>query len=149
MMSSKEQRLDEVRKIILDGQVQNQAHLCGLLASKGVEVNQSTLSRDLTELGARKVRGQYVIEPEVEPTTGPIVPPGVVRSITPCGPHLVVIRTTVGQAQPVAIAIESLKQSPIVGTVGGDDTVFVATKDRRSQTVAIRRMKHWFGEIHV
>ncbi len=148
MMSDKEQRLDEVSRILSNGPVQNQADLLAQLQGRGVRINQSTLSRDLTELGAKKVGGRYVIEPDPVHTTGPIVPAGVVLSITPCGPHMVVIRTAVGQAQPVAIAIESLKESPIVGTIAGDDTVFVATRDRRTQTVAIRRMRHWFGEIH-
>lgn len=148
-MSTKEQRLDEVRKVLSNGSVRNQAELLAYLNGKGVQVNQSTLSRDLAELGARKVAGMYVIEPEQDVSENPIVSPGVVKSITPCGPHLVVIRTAIGQAQPVAIAIESLKEPAIVGTIGGDDTVFVATKDRRSQAVAIRRMRHWFGDSHV
>lgn len=69
----------------------------------------------------------------------------VVRRVESCGPHLIVVRTAVGQAQPVAIAIDAADEASIAGTVAGDDTILVATRNRRSQVVALRRFEQWFG----
>ncbi len=115
------------------------------LRKVGVEVDQSTLSRDLRELGVRKVEGRYV-QPATEQQPSANGLGGVVRTVTPCGPHLVVLKTVVGQAQPVALAIDARRDPAIVATLAGDDTVFLATRNRKAQAVALRRLEQWFGE---
>jgi transcriptional regulator of arginine metabolism len=110
-------------------------------------VNQSTLSRDLTELGIRKSGGRYVVSSGGGEQAGNRVDySSVVRRFTTCGPHLILISTAVGQAQPVAVAIDEEHDSAIAGTLAGDDTIFIATGSARAQTVALRRLKKWFGD---
>ena len=112
-------------------------------------VDQSTLSRDLIELGIRKSGGRYVLPaPESASTEGEPVFGAAVRSYTTCGPHMIVIRTSMGTAQPLAVRIDHAADSSITASLAGDDTVFLATKSRRSQVVALRRLESWFGDKH-
>lgn len=150
LVEGKEKRLALILRLLCGGAAHTQAQLMRSLRARGHRVDQSTLSRDLAELGIRKSAGRYV------PPTGPkSAKPSkvsdyaaVVRRFTTCGPHLTVINTVVGQAQPVAVAIDAAAEPAIVSTLAGDDTLFVATKSRRTQAVALRRLRHWFGEKH-
>jgi arginine repressor len=72
----------------------------------------------------------------------------VVRRFTGCGPHLVVVTTDIGQAQAVAVSIDRAGEPAVVATLAGDDTVFVATRSRRTQAVVLRRLEQWFGDKH-
>lgn len=149
MAMSKPERQEAIRRIVRSQAVATQDQLLAALRKSGIAVNQATLSRDLAEVGIRKTGGRYV------PTTPAralddekIRLAAAVRSFRSCGPHLIVVRTAVGQAQPVALAIDASGDPAFAGTVAGDDTLFVATKNRRSQTVALRRLEQWFGDKH-
>lgn len=125
--------------------VRSQAELAEILASEGIIVTQATLSRDLDELGAYKVRGPdggtsvYTI-----PDDGPPPPvrqlgePHPARLARLLGELLVhadgsgnmaVLRTPPGAAQFLASAIDRAGLPDVVGTLGGDDTVFVVARD--------------------
>ena len=149
-VGDKEERLALVRRLVRDRRARTQAELLRNLRSAGWRVDQSTLSRDLVELGIRKAGGRYVLPRRVEQAGGPKLADlaVVVKRFTTCGPHLTVVSTVVGQAQAVAVAIDKASEAAIAATLGGDDTVFVATKNRRSQAVALRRLKQWFGDKH-
>jgi transcriptional regulator of arginine metabolism len=123
-------------------------NLLAALRRRGHEVDQSTLSRDLTELGIRKIGGRYVLRPAGEPATSQVDHAASVRRFTTCGPNLIVVSTGVGAAQPVALAIDGAGDASIAATLAGDDTIFIATGSRRTQTVALRRLKQWFGDKH-
>ena len=139
-------RQEAIRRILKARVVATQQDLLARLEAEGLGVDQSTLSRDLVELGVRKSGGQYVLS--VARQSGPtqLDYAAAVRSFLPCGPHLIVVRTAVGQAQPVALAIDGAEDPSIVATLAGDDTVFVATKSKKTQTVALRRLETWFGD---
>lgn len=143
-MATKPERHSAIRALVEGEVVASQREMLKALRRKGLAVDQSTLSRDLTELGIEKRGGRYGF---AQRSVGPVAIDytAVVRGFEPCGPHLIVIRTTVGQAQPVAIAIDAADEPSIAGTVAGDDTIFVATRNRRSQVVALRRFEQWFG----
>ena len=94
----------------------------------------------------RKSGGQYVLSGARQSGPTQLDYAAAVRSFLPCGPHLIVVRTAVGQAQPVALAIDGAEDPSIVATLAGDDTVFVATKSKKTQTVALRRLETWFGD---
>lgn len=149
-VGSKEERLALIRRLVRDRRARTQADLLRNLRSAGERVDQSTLSRDLLELGIRKAGGRYVLPQRVEHAGEPKLTDlaGVVKRFTTCGPHLTVVSTVVGQAQAVAVAIDTTKEPAIAATLAGDDTVFVATKNRRTQAVALRRLKQWFGDKH-
>lgn len=142
----REARQEAIRRILNAGVVATQQDLLARLESDGLGVDQSTLSRDLTELGVRKNGGQYVLPEAREPGPTQVDYGAFVRSFTPCGPHMIVVRTAVGQAQPVALKIDAADDPSIAATLAGDDTIFVATRNRKTQEVALRRLTSWFGD---
>ncbi len=147
-MVTKQKRQTAIRRIVRADRVGTQAQLVKTLRKSGMACDQTLLSRDLGELGIRKIGGRYVIPAREKPSDVGVDLSTVVHGFVGCGPHLIVVRTAVGQAQPVAVAIDRHADPAIVATLAGDDTLFVATKNRRSQTVAMRRLEQWFGDKH-
>ncbi len=138
-------RLQHIRRIVADEDVRNQRQLRRALEAMNVVVDQSTLSRDLGELGIRKVDGLYrLVDPRERPEPARHLA-RVVRGWKACGPHLLVVQTDSGQAQAVAVAIEESRDPAIGGVLAGDDTIFLATTSRQQQEIALRRMERWFG----
>lgn len=147
-MHTKEERHERIRRILGAGKFSTQKQLLAELKRSGLEIDQSTLSRDCAELGVRKIAGAYVLAPAAAPAAPDVlaVLAAAVRTIRVCGPHLIVIRTAVGQAQAVGVAIDQMQEASIAGTLAGDDTIFVATHSRRGQAVALRHLNQTFGE---
>jgi transcriptional regulator of arginine metabolism len=130
-----------IRQLLAGQAVRRQAELVDLLRREGFRVTQASVSRDLRELGAAKIQGAYRLEPlgEVEPDL-----PGL-RHLLPAGPHLLVVGTVVGGASRVGLALDTAGWSEVVGTVAGDDTVFVATRSLREQRRLVRRLERWLS----
>lgn len=146
---NKEKRQTAIRSLVRRVNIRTQADLTTQLSDRGLDVDQSTLSRDLAELGIRKFGGRYVLPgatPEDQQREIDYSP--VVHSFTTCGPNIIVIKTDIGSAQPVALSIEAREEPTIVATLAGDDTIYATTKSKRSQAVALRRLADWFGEKH-
>jgi transcriptional regulator of arginine metabolism len=127
-----EARREAIRRLIRGRRVATQEDLRTLLAGQGFEVTQGTLSRDLARLGARRapgVEGGTVYELPPEGTTAL---PGVIEALNPLvrgirdNGTLVVVHTTPGAAQAVALALDQARLPEVLGTIAGDDTVFVA-----------------------
>ncbi|HEX3815297.1 MAG TPA: arginine repressor [Mycobacteriales bacterium] len=136
--------------------VRSQTELAKLLAEEGVAVTQTTLSRDLEELGAVKLRSPdggapaYVIPedgtpPPVRALTDP-APTLLARRLAelliaaePSG-NLVVLRTPPGAAHFLASSLDRAGLPEIVGTVAGDDTVLVIARDHSSGADVARRL---------
>lgn len=135
----KRRRQDEILKIIVAKQVATQQELADELVRRGFEVTQSSVSRDIVELELTKANGYYTV-PEIDLKRG-----GPVERIDTAGDNLIVVRTQIGQAQPAAIAIDNAEIGEIVGTVAGDDTIFVAVKDRASQKIVIKKIVKLFS----
>jgi transcriptional regulator of arginine metabolism len=122
--------------------IRSQTELAKLLGAEGVDVTQATLSRDLDELGAVKLRGAdggapvYVIPEDGSPVRG--VQGGTSRLARLLGELLVsadgsanltVLRTPPGAAQFLASAIDRAALHEVVGTIAGDDTVMVIARE--------------------
>ena len=115
--------------------IQRQAELVRLLRAQGHDATQSSVSRDLRYLGAAKLRKGYSL-PESriannEETLELVAE--FVRDIRQAGPNLLVITTAIGAAQRVALMLDRISWPEVVGTVSGDDTIFVATTSTASQ----------------
>ena len=137
-----EDRRDALKRIISQGRIGRQSELVRLLKSAGHDVTQSSVSRDLRDLGVAKIGDRYVLEATSNPTAaGLATVAAFVQSVVAAGPHLIVIRTTTGSASSVAAAIDQRQWSEIVGTLSGDDTVFVATTDAQAQRALLARLK--------
>jgi transcriptional regulator of arginine metabolism len=117
-----------------------------LLRQQGHEATQSSVSRDLRELGVLKAGDRYLMPPEQTERVNDDFArlADFVRSIQPAGPCLTVIKTTVGAAQSVAVALDRAQWEEIVGTISGDDTIFVATQDASQQRKIIERLSTLF-----
>ncbi len=130
-MTSAERRRDAVARIIRSRRIGTQDELLSALASAGFRATQATLSRDLARLGARRVsrpQGGTVYElsdgaPAGASGLGALR--GVVAEIT-ANTSLVVIRTHPGSAPAIARAIDLAEIPEVLGTIAGDDTIFVA-----------------------
>ena len=127
-----EARREAIRRLIRGGKVATQEDLRELLADQGFEVTQGTLSRDLARLGARRAPAAeggslYELPPE-----SAAAPPGLLEALDPLvrgvrdNGALVVVDTTPGAAQAVALALDQARLPEVLGTIAGDDTVFVA-----------------------
>jgi transcriptional regulator of arginine metabolism len=127
-----EARREAIRRLIRGRRVATQEDLRELLADQGFEVTQGTLSRDLARLGARRApgaEGGTLYELPAEAGAGS---PDVIEALNPLvrgirdNGALVVVHTTPGAAQAVALALDQARLPEVLGTIAGDDTVFVA-----------------------
>jgi len=139
----REKRHRAILALLRRGPVRRQEELVERLGERGFEVTQSSVSRDLRELGVAKLGGRYV------PPAAPPAPAQeaseelahFLRGARPAGPHLTVVLTRTGAAQRVGIELDRAGWGEIVGTVAGDDTVFVATAGAREQTRLLHRLQ--------
>jgi transcriptional regulator of arginine metabolism len=116
-----------------------QSELRDSLERAGVPATQSSLSRDLEELGVVKHRGHYAM-----PRADGAAARGLL-SLDPAGENLVIARTEPGLASSVAVEIDGATISEIVGTIAGEDTIFVAVRDQKSQRATMKKIWELFG----
>jgi transcriptional regulator of arginine metabolism len=134
-------RRETLRRIITGSPVGRQEDLVRLLGKAGFPATQSSVSRDLRELGVAKRGDRYVLPDDAAPVVDDFAAVArFVRSIRPAGPNLAVIRTTAGAAQSVAIVLDRADWPEVVGTLSGDDTIFVATAGAAPQRRLLARL---------
>jgi transcriptional regulator of arginine metabolism len=139
-------RRNAIVRILRDGLVRKQEDLVRLLKKEGHEVTQSSISRDLRDLGVLKASGRYILPPdEVTRANGDFgMLAQFVRGVRRAGPSLTVLRTTIGAAQSVAVAIDKAQWPEVAGTISGDDTIFIATANANAQDELIGRLHTLF-----
>ena len=141
------QRHDAIRELVAHGLVANQDELRRKLRRRGFEVTQATLSRDIHELRLTKGPNGYSL-PNGNGGSVLVVddaPPSVLEMMESFGltvshaMNQVVLRTTMGGAQPMAAALDREHWSEVVGTIAGDDTVLLICPDvKRAHDVEAR-----------
>lgn len=148
------QRQHRIRELLEEHEVRSQHELSDLLGAQGAAVTQATLSRDLVDIGAVKVRRGRALAYAVPGAAsgisadGSIVEASGVRlrraceellvSATPAD-NLVVLRTPPGAANYLASAVDQTRDPDVVGTIAGDDTIMlVAVSSERAAMVAER-----------
>lgn len=141
-------RRDTLKRLLRETTVRRQADLVRLLRREGFDCTQSSISRDLRELGVAKFGDHYVIANEgnaAAPTNDAFAAlAGWVREVLTAGPSLTVIKTNPGSAQSVAVAIDNANWPEVVGTISGDDTLFVATAGATEQQALVSRLRSLF-----
>jgi transcriptional regulator of arginine metabolism len=144
--SQQHDRRGAIVRILQEGVVRKQEDLVRLLKNEGHEVTQSSVSRDLRDMGVIKVSGRYVLPPEdVVRANGDFgMLAQFVRGMKRAGPSLTVLKTTVGAAQSVAVAIDRAEWPEVAGTISGDDTIFIATANSRAQDELLGRLQSIF-----
>ena len=135
-------RRHEVIADIIAGQtVGSQAQLGRLLAERGIRVTQSCISRDLSVMGAVKRGRAYAVASSDISDEDRQMLGAYGRGLANAGPNLAIVRTATGAAQRVALFLDRCGWPEIVATVAGDDTIFVATRDRDEQRVLLARLR--------
>jgi transcriptional regulator of arginine metabolism len=134
-------RQQTILELAHEGPLPNQQELCKILARRGFQVTQATLSRDINELRLLKTAEGYIL-PNGDAPAEPM--PAVSRVVREFvreirrAQNLLVIKTIPGSAQPVAVAIDAEGWDEVVGTVAGDDTILIISgnnkKARQLQT---------------
>jgi transcriptional regulator of arginine metabolism len=135
-----------ILRIIRDSPVGRQEELVRLLKKQGFEATQSSVSRDLRELHVAKAGDRYIV-----PSDEVAAPKNLVGAVATfvlelktAGPSLTVVKTTTAAAQSVADAIDHAGWPEVVGTIAGDDTIFLATEDARAQRKLLERLREVF-----
>lgn len=133
-----------IADILADNSVATQSKLVAALRAAGYDVTQSSISRDFRIMGVQKTPEGYRL-PSSDDTEGQselAESARFVRTYSAAGANLVVIRTAIGAAQRVALAIDRSDWSEVVGTVSGDDTIFIATSNAANSRNVIRRLEY-------
>jgi len=150
--SDSQQRLEVLKKLLLAGEASTQEEICDELKKRKFNITQSTVSRDLRRLGAAKL---------IDPSKGTIyklntdsVPAPSLRAsaeqlifdIQDNG-YLIVIHTQPGSASLLARYMDQMKSIGILGTIAGDDTVFVAIDSPKKVESIIKKIKEMFKPV--
>jgi transcriptional regulator of arginine metabolism len=144
-----QQRQEAIRELLARKTIGSQTELLKKLAARGFRVTQSSVSRDLREMHVAKADGRYVLPEKLATEAAGATPPrngfNLIRSVLAAGPNVLVLRTPPGSANVVGLAVDSAKWPDVVGTVAGDDTVFVATASRAGQARISARIAQLMG----
>ena len=133
----KRQRQSLVLELVAQEPLGTQQEIARALKKRGVKATQVSVSRDLSELGLVKSGGRYVAGGSGAPAAAD--PLGAfVRSAAPAGPNMVVLRCETGSAPRAGLALDQQAWPGIVGTIAGDDTVFVAAASAAEAARLIR-----------
>lgn len=151
-------RREEILRIVRETSVHSQDELLAALRERGFSMTQPTLSRDLRELGLVKTPNGYVSPDAIAPlsTLATFVPresrehrfEQLVRDLVvsaDAAMNMVVIKTPVAEAQPLASAIDAAPLEDLLGTIGGDDTIFLAFRTPAAADAFARRVHEIAG----
>jgi transcriptional regulator of arginine metabolism len=143
MTSDRRKRHLKILELISTRAVPTQEELADALTALGWKVTQSSVSRDIAALRLVKVDGVYRRPPPRAPRSAPDeqrVGEGVLTMET-AGDALVVLHTPPGEANHVAVALDRLAWPEVLGSIAGDDTIFLAVKDSRAQRHVLREVR--------
>jgi transcriptional regulator of arginine metabolism len=155
--STKNSRHRLIVELLASHEVRSQPELLDLLVARGVQVTQATLSRDLVELDAVRVRTQSGALVYAVPAEGGDRRPAAPGETAAAGhrlsrllaellvsadasANLVVLRTPPGAAQFLASAMDKIEYADVLGTIAGDDTVLVMSRDPQGGEAIARRL---------
>lgn len=128
-------RHEMILKLISDREISTQDELRVLLEQQGFQVTQATISRDIRQLGLRKKRTASGQNCYSKPAAAATAPPNLLNNVVVKLDHAlntVVISCHAGSAQAACVVLDRLQLPQIVGTIAGDDTIFVLTRSEES-----------------
>ena len=142
MTADRRKRHLKILELISTRPVRTQEELADALTAQGWEVTQSSVSRDIAALRLVKVDGAYRRPPGAcaRGSRRARIAEGVL-TIEPAGDALVVLHTPPGEANHVAVALDRLAWPEVIGTIAGDDTIFLAVRDSRAQRRVLREVR--------
>jgi transcriptional regulator of arginine metabolism len=143
MTADRRKRHLKILELISTRAIRTQEELADALSAQGWDVTQSSVSRDIAALRLIKADGAYRRPPPRAPQSDPDerrVGEGVLTTET-AGDALIVLHTSPGEANHVAVALDRLAWPDVIGSIAGDDTIFLAVKDARSQRRVLREVR--------
>lgn len=143
-MSETRRRRQAILRLVTVDRLETQEDLAAALDRIGFRTSQSSVSRDIAALGLVKSGGRYV-RPSAEAQASEDPARETLRrnllESRPAGDNLLVLITPPGGANPTAIALERQGWPEVVGTIAGDDTVFVAVRDASGSRSLRKRLR--------
>jgi transcriptional regulator of arginine metabolism len=136
----KTKRQQKIISLIRARHIGTQQELTALLERAGFVATQPSVSRDLEELGVVKHNGHYTLPRAAEGAAA-----HGLLGLDAAGDSLVVAKCEPGMASSVAVAIDRAGFDEIVGTVAGEDTIFIAVHERKAQRAVIKKVWELFG----
>lgn len=149
MSLDRKKRQLKILELVATRPIRTQDELADALGQEGWEVTQSSVSRDISQLGLVKVDGIYARP--VAARLVEVTDPNERRlaesllTVDPAGDALLVLHTPPGEAQRVGNALDLLAWPEIVGTIAGDDTIFIAVTNAAAQGLIGRRLRSLLG----
>jgi transcriptional regulator of arginine metabolism len=143
MTADRRKRHLKILELISTRAIRTQEELADALSAQGWDVTQSSVSRDIAALRLIKADGAYRRPPPRAPQSDPDerrVGEGVLTTET-AGDALIVLHTPPGEANHVAVALDRLAWPDVIGSIAGDDTIFLAVKDAKSQRRVLREVR--------
>lgn len=151
----KKKRLEKIIEIVTENEVETQDELISYLRQAGFDVTQATVSRDIRELNLTKVmHGQgkyrYVMARKEDGIRALNINHALADAILRAeyAQNLVVVHTYPGMAQAIALEVDNLGHNAILGTVAGDDTVLIVTRDTDSAATVSGLIKDMIRARH-
>jgi transcriptional regulator of arginine metabolism len=147
----RDHRQQAIVALLRETPVSSQGEVVARLKERGIPATQSSVSRDLRDLGVWR-KGRHYVLPDQEEDVEEAEWAGLdevalfLRGAQPAGANLTVVHTVVGAAQTVAVAIDNAAWPEVVGTMAGDDTIFLATADADGQSLVLRRLQRLLQE---
>jgi len=142
MSSERRKRHLRILELITTRPVRTQEELAAALSSEGWKVTQSSVSRDIAALGLVKGGGAYRRgQPRLPSDPDEQRISEGVLTVERAGDALLVVHTPPGEANRVAVAMDRLAWNDVMGTIAGDDTIFIAVRDRLAQTRVFRQIR--------
>ena len=143
----KEKRQKKILELIAERSIGTQEELTKALLAEGCQTTQATVSRDIREMGLRKVsedgRGShYVAGISGTSTTYRQILSSGILSMEPAG-NLIVVRTVSGAAMAVGAALDHMQLEGIAGCIAGDDTIFLAVRSLEYVASVLRELQHF------
>ncbi|MEZ5425084.1 MAG: hypothetical protein R2747_02360 [Pyrinomonadaceae bacterium] len=137
---TKTKRQEKILELIAGNEISTQEELTDLLERSGVFVNQSSVSRDLDELGIIKTNGHYTLPEKTNEADifG-------FKSLDRAGNSLIVAKFNLGLASAACVKIDDARIPEIVGTIAGEDTIFIAVRGKKEQKAAMKRIWEIFN----
>src|SRR5213593_2854539 len=143
-MISKQARRTRILELVRRHQVSSQEELAVLLERAGIAATQSTLSRDIRELGLVKARGIYRVAGEQDGVpTRELMRRTFQQLVMGRGVsgNILMVRTAPGNAHSLGVVLDAARWPEVLGTVAGDDTVFVLLRNPRAGKKVLRRIE--------
>lgn len=146
-MTEKARRQQRILDLLDQRPIRNQAQLREFLGAEGIECTQATLSRDLHELGVVKGPSGYTISRGAVNVNS--ASPTLERTLRDFlvtvdrGENMVVLHTGPGRAQPLALELDRARLRGVLGTVAGDDTIFIAARSSRDAGSLVKNFQRY------